>query len=441
MKKLGKLTKKLKTDQFHLPYQNFTYQRVFLALLFFLWFVPLLQGTEATSPEKDFRQMLSWHIIKSKDKRIIVIGPDGRYNTLALKWVEDIRKRFEKLTGIKLSLNSSEIHISVRPQNQQTPAKTKVGNEISPAQSSVVSWIERYNEYVSMRVVLLGYEDIDPQKVNTTLCSLLIYTSAIEQTNVHHSASFTPTNIPSWLVKGIVRNLYPEQKVENINVGLKYWYEGKMPFPEELLTETPSNPSPLPRVDLPLFHEYVSGLFVAWLASFQQKKEIFGNIFKRLVQQKPLSIDWLTTCIPECTKHTDLAMAWDKWVFSQKYVVCELGTASMFHVEELCNLLLIRPNEIGDSSITNKQFMSLRELIPVSKQYNLKDFCSIKITALKVLSAGRGKEFENVVDLYCQFLAELSRGNKAERLVTLLDKADQALNAFTETLKNKQKNQ
>lgn len=385
--------------------------------------------------------MLSWHIIKSRDKRIVVIGPDIRYNTLALKWAEDIRKRFEKLTGIKLSLNSSEINISVRPQNQQTPDETKVGTENSSAKSSVASWIERYNENISMRVVLFGYEDIDQQKADTTLCSLLIYASAIEQTNVRQSASFTPTNIPSWLVEGIVRNLYPEQKVENINAGLKYWYEGKMPFPEELLTETPSSKSYLQAVESPQFHKYVSGLFVAWLTSFQQKKEIFGNIFKQLTEQKPLSVDWLITYIPECTKNTDLAMAWDKWLFSQKYVVYEPGTARMFHVEELRNLLLIRPNEIGDISITDKQFMSLRELIAISKQYNLKDFCSIKITALKVLSAGRGKEFGNVVDLYCQFLIELSRGTKAERLAILLDKAEQALNAFTETLKNQPRKQ
>ena len=343
----------------------------------------------------------------------------------------------EKLTGMKLSLNSSEIHISVRPKEQSSPTDTKStadSDKTSPESSSIVSWVEQGKESLLMRVVLSGYENIEQQNIENmekTICSLLIYAVCFEQTNFL-PASFTPASIPSWFIDGIVRNLYPERKAENINEGLKYWYEGKIPPPHEFLADNASHSRSSQ------FPEYVSSLFVAWLASFPNKKQIFENICKRLAEQKPLTAEWLIGYIPECTKNTDLTMAWDKWLFSQKYVVYEPGIARMFHITELRNLLLIRANEIGNAFITDKQFLSLRELIPLSKQYNLKDFCAMKINALKILSAGKGKEFGNVIDLYCEFFAELARASRTERLISLLEKADRTLSTFTETLKKQQ---
>lgn len=415
------------------------------------------------SGDLSLQQVLSRKLIKSPSRRFTVVSSDVREGLELTNWAEQIAVKVEQAIGIELpSGKSSIVRIVLYPEVRS----------VSKDSSRVMTTQELVDGQLVQRLLIYDYDNADPKDALETLCHLLLNSyvvnrlRALKISNPTLTINHQPSTIPYWLVVGMAQSLYSSLRARNSEVVLRRWQEGQLlplaqflrskepqpslnhtsaevPIAKRIGTEEDLSSIALAKEDQPLTvmndaDKAVCGLLFGWIQSFQNKRECFEKIFERLAAGKDVSPEWFVTCIPACNSIADLEEEWDNWILRQKDIVYEPGTITSGLIDNLKAELLLYPGNFGIPLTSSlDRWIEFRDLIEQRDASWIPAFSSSKGISLRLLAAGRGKEFGDVVDSYCRFLEALRRGKSRRTLEKLLGQADEHLKTLQKKIEDR----
>lgn len=415
------------------PQSGFCFQCLAVALL--------LAGEQAAfsaddlSPIDRLRTLQPPHRLRSHSGRFRITGTNSAENLELLKWAEEISRRIERTTGLKMTFGPErEFHILVDQRAATNSVRVDIIQDAAP---------RRF--YQSL---LIGdYIAADPAAANEALCRLFLngYVFACPVTNLIASASVNSpeaasvTNppppalpawkdpVPAWLSEGLAQHVFQERRDAGAEIALAQWRQGRIGTLSGFLRAEPDRTNATFRA--------VSCMFIGWLQSQPDKADVFKALFLRMAERQPLTPEWLATVIPSSKSLADFEVKWENWLISQWRVVHKPGKVTPTVLEHLRAQLCVRAGDPGMPPTTNLNWRAaLSGLIAEKDAPWIPDVCAAKSAQFRLLGVGRGPEFANVIDAYIRFLDALRRRKNADRLEELLDEADtlfEALEAST----------
>lgn len=374
------------------------------------------------SPEEIAKQMLS-SVMTSASGRFIVVGTNSVENVYIAHWAEKKTDKIEDVLGIKMPFENRVLRIIIRATTGD------VGKE-KQAWVTVSQGI--LNGRFEQRLVIYNY---DNERRDVALCQLLLNgyirkwdfrewpVAGVEE----YTTSYSLRQVPLWLAHGINENMDAGRRAENSSDVVARWMDGKLPGLSSVI---------LPGDQYKGFAEPIDkalcGVFTSWLLSVPGSRVLFGDMFSRLADGKDITLDWLAEKMPDCGSRTKMIEAWDWWLNAEKRRIYKLGTTPIGLVKDLQSELLIYP---ADSGISMKagipKAMSPADLLELSGEDWVRKAARSKSISLKLISAGRGESFIEVIDLYCEFFDMLANGAKEKELKVALEMAETARKALS----------
>jgi len=355
-------------------------------------------------------------------------------NLFLLKWTEEIAGKVENIVGIKMPFRRRELRIVARSPFVRQEGRSDLSREDKAASGLVTTDQEVVGRKIVQRLTVYNHENVDREDAEQALCSLLLdgYVTDIQiETGESVQEGARKSDItPLWLSQGLAQNLDSVLKGRNVRNVLGRWEKGRVVPLGEIVRSKPG--------DRNYPDKSLCGLLVAWILSLPNRTECFHRIFERLAEGKDISPEWFASCIDGCGSDTDLENRWNNWICRQKRVVYEPGLVTGCLINELRAELLLYPGGFGiPSSGKLGQRIHLRDLIKEREARWLPAFCDSKRAALRILAAGRGEEFADVVDSYCRFLVALGKRKSRRSLERLVRKAEQKLKELEKTVKHR----
>jgi hypothetical protein len=419
----------------------------FLGFLSLFTWSPAWAAEEAPATFATVAKDPSTKLILSSSGHFSVGGTDAKESLLLARWLEETSARVEQITGSSIPFADGEtLNFTLH----------RMGNVEKP--SVETTWDVQDGRFLQRLVVLTRTEAVD-EDVQGALCLLLLnrYVWAIAATN---PPGRQVRSVPHWLSEGLSQNLDAEFRARDAARVFEVWQEGKAlsiaaflevasrapgtgrtrqprtgeegeKKPEDSPAPAEAPPAPVDAPPPGMTKEMaraMSGVSVTWLLSLSESPARLGRIFARLAAGDPVSAEWLITTIPECRSLADLRERWDDWILRQKRVVHKPGVLTARSVEELRWALLLYPGDCGmPLAGTPNQWVGWRGLIGRRGEPWMPAFAANKSSSLRVSATGRGKEVEDVVECYAEFLEALGKSRSESRLKGLLDKAEQAM--------------
>jgi hypothetical protein len=168
---------------------------------------------------------------------------------------------------------------------------------------------------------------------------------------------------------------------------------------------------------------------MTWILSRPDKAECFQKIVARIKAGESLSAEWFVPLVPGCETIANLDEQWDNWILQQRYTVYDPGLVTTAFITQLESELTLYPGQSGIPLSTNLLMrIGIHELVARRNEPWIPQAARDKGVSLRVLSAGRGKDLQEVVENYGRFFDALGKKRTPTRtLKDLLSKADSAL--------------
>ncbi len=389
--------------------------------------MPYVRATDAASvvPEPSVIRL------DSASGRFVVLGPKPvRYMGLT-QWAEELAERVEGVTGIRLAPCSGCVRIRV-----QIEGEPKVGQ--------ITLESGRIHGRLAQRLTLVNPEVISGEEARLVLCQAILRLMVEACLQAHRDGDHaepaeTPVNIPSWLLSGVARNLFPEQRARNRDRVVDRWQKGRLPPLVSFVGEH-SGPAPDASVILDDPDRFVSGLFIDWLAEQGPESGWFAGVAARLGTDALSSPVWLVDLVNGCRTVSDLEDRWDAWLLEQRYVVHRPGTTTRVAFERLTEALLLYPADF-DMPLTGNLYRSARihDLADVREAPWLDRVVGRKADELRIIAVGRGDDLREVVDAYCAYLESITAPRCGGEAKALLRKADRTYRTLRYRLESKER--
>jgi hypothetical protein len=345
--------------------------------------------------------------LKSPSGHFIVDGPDRIGNQVLMSWVEQSARRIEQVTGMPLSFEDRSVRIIVRATNDS--------NAVTISQS-------RFAGYVVQRLFLPKYDDQSLECAREPLCRLLLNGFVISRSGKWRRGGTNEIpSVPLWLSIGISENLYPALKAHNCGMVLNRWHAGELATISEIVkaqVEEDAKPDGV-----------VCGAFLTWLLSVPDKEACFRKMLDRIAAGEKISIEWFLPFFPDCGTMSELDERWDDWVLRQKRTIYDPGRITASFIDQVESELVLYPGDFGIPLTTNLgERIELHDLMSRREEAWIPSVARSKSMSLRVLSAGRGKEIQDVIESYARFFDELEKKRtRPETLKKLLVKAESDL--------------
>ena len=366
------------------------------------------------------QKILSREVITSPSRSFMVVGSNSVQNMDLAAWAEGFVGKISQVTGLKLPYGSSFMfRITVTDEHPEQPGKilTKEGMEEG-------EFVQRLN--------IVNYEKADMGEANEALCRMLLNGCVINcagksANNAEASSASRVQSCPApqWLYRGMVQHIVPDLRAKNAEIVMSTWKKGRLKtLPEFLNSGSAEGGYP---------YDAVCGMMIAWFESFPDKSEFFGSMIRRLASGGELSAEWFSKNIKGCNSVSDIDEKWENWIIGQWRVVRRLGVVTPVLIEQMKEVIVLKPGDSGVPLSTNiGQRISFMDLIQAKDASWAPVVLQNKISELRFLGMGRGKDFGDVVESYCKFLEAVAEHRKTGRLIELLRVAESGLEALAD---------
>ena len=368
----------------------------------------LLGGSSTFGQTNDASADTNAPPLKSPSGHFVVHSRSQFDNQLLMRWAVQTAARVEQVVGKPVPFENRFIHVVVRA------SKDVATNAVSVTEG-------RVGGATIQRLSLADTSDRVLETAQEPLCRLLLSGFlAIRGEEERPTAGPSPS-VPRWLSTGISESLYPFLKARNSGQVLVRWRAGQLTTLAGLL-KIQAEPGKEP-------DKAVCGAWMTWILSRSDKADCFQKIVVRINAGEPLSAEWFIPLVPGCKTVVDLNERWDNWILHQRHTVYDPGSVTTAFISQLESELTLYPGESGiplSTDLTKR--IGIHELVAMRNEPWIPQVASDKGMSLRILSAGRGKDLQDVMENYGQFFDALGRKRTPTKtLEDLLSKADAAL--------------
>ncbi|MFH0878482.1 MAG: hypothetical protein V2A34_02100 [Lentisphaerota bacterium] len=336
--------------------------------------------------------------VRSSSQRFIVSGMSKEENVALAAALDDVAGKMEQLTGLRIPFDGFQI---LRVIVGSEPGRQ--GGRVVKAQGWVDGGLEQ-------KLMVYNIQALSQEDVLEGFCWLLLNRYAIFRQPGKMRAEKLAA-CPEWLSTGIAQDLFNALKVRNMKRVLKDWQQDQSLRLSEILRY---EFMPAGRWK----EKAYASVVVAFLSS--ENAGFWNSCATQMARLLPISEEWLARDILGVTTVRDLEKNWDLWMSKQMQIMRDWGVVSTTLLSDLEDLLIVRPSQMNmpvDDAVplelTLKDLISRRNeswVSPLSIRLNLQ---------LKSLGIGQPPEFQQVLSLYEQFLANLAARPK-NALMTFL---------------------
>jgi len=339
--------------------------------------------------------------LRSPSNHFVVDGNDPNTNQRLMRWAGQAVTRMEQVVGEPVPFENQSIHIVI-------------GASEDTATNAVSITERRVGGTLVQRLLLPDGGDKALEMAREPLCRLLLSGFLAVRAEA-------PKPVPRWLSTGISESLYPVLRARNSGQVLALWRAGRLTTVAGLL-KAQSEPGKEPDAA-------VCGAWMTWILSGQDKAERFQKMVERIKAGESLSAEWFVPLVPGCKTIADLDEQWDNWILQQRHTVYEPGLVTTTSITHLESELTAYPGQSGIPLSTNlMKRIGVHDLVTQRNEPWIPQVARDKAVSLRMFSAGRGKDLQEVVENYVQFFDALGKERTPTKtLKDLLSKADGAL--------------
>ena len=348
---------------------------------------------------------------KSHTGRFLVFGTNSVENLDLTRWAERIAKKFEDTVGMRPSYESGYA------------MRIVIGAEksVAKAERRVTSRQDIIDGRMIPRLLIHGYSKVQTENVREEICRLFldcmagdILTERRGMRGTLTKADVSAFTVPSWVAFGLAQSLFSENRAKNGEKVVEMWSGGNAESLDKALSGDDPDPA-------------VAGVFVDLLLTAPEPSHIFRLILARRADGQDVTPSWAARQHPVGATFSSTEAMWKDWLERQTIIIYRPGFTPSFMYEKLAKALVLYPRKAElasplDATVPDR--ISLRDVLIRRKETWAKELCYRKSLELGILSAGRGKEFCAVVELYAKFLRGMSDGEKEKQLKDSLEAAD-----------------
>lgn len=368
--------------------------RTALRIFYFCLAALLAWDVAADGPVGAQLDPLEWRVLRGKDGRFVVVGPDNLQNLDLLRWAEDVTDRVERILGIPLPFDDREIRLVVRPA--EGCPRIEFGRDAG-------------GPLRVQRLLVFGYAEIRQADAEEALCRTLL-DGWLPAEGAHE---YEPgTSVPAWLATGLARNLYPDVRHEDRSLAIALWQRGQLPRLDEVLVNTEPAMEGVAAA---------SALALAWLLDVPD-----GALRLRegLVGVERMDAGWFAEALG-LKDRSALVLHWDEWVLRQRRTISKPGATDEWVLGQLGVELLLYAGHSGIPAQNGSyERVGLQELIARRREPWVREFARNKAARLRFLAVGRGEDLRAVVEAYCRFFEGLTGRARRRDLLRMLKEAN-----------------
>ncbi|OGV58849.1 MAG: hypothetical protein A2283_00695 [Lentisphaerae bacterium RIFOXYA12_FULL_48_11] len=388
-----------------------------LRVFYFLFFLLLMNLPDLIAQDTGDGKFLKFsgsHTSRSADGRFLLEGSNAVQNLELGVWAEEVAAKVERAIAVRLPYGESWVIRIVTTDDRSLGDSGKIITE------EVVE-----GQFLVLRLKIYNYNKTDVLEANEALCKLLLDGLVIWLQSKQNAADssqapvgFHTNSVPEWIWQGLSRYIYQDLRARDADTVLMLWKRAQLkPFPELLILGPAAKNYP---------SKSVYSVIIAWIESLPDRENLFRRMFEDLSKRGKISQAWFTKNITGCRYAADVDEKWENWILSQWRVVHRLGIATALQVEQLKERLVLRHGDIGmPLSPDIGQRITFENLIGAKQPDWMPTVLKNKISELKLLGVGKGKDFNDVVDAYGRFLEAVVAGARQERQVSLLERAEE----------------
>ena len=358
---------------------------------------------------------LTAHSLRSSSGNFIVFGTNRVENFALGDWCENAVKQIEHITGIKVPFNNRMVKLIVNAENRDVPG------------GAIVRYSQNGSKHTS-RVYLENYDVAYHRRGRQAICCAILAGYA-------KGSSKKTFLIPPWLWKGLEQNLLFDVRSSNMEFVLSSWKSGKLISVMEIIGHDNNSEinSQSEHIESPQ-DLAVYSVFVHWLSSQSNKKDIFRTLFS---SGSYITAGGVQDLISGEDSGISLDESWDRWLLQQSRVVRSFTPISTHIIEKLQAELLLYPGVCGIPLASEiPRGAGLVKLISFRDAEWLPQFVNIKRSRLNLIAAGRSKDLAQVVNLFNEFISGLEKDRPDILLLGQLRTANSALSKLAEEVKD-----
>jgi len=339
--------------------------------------------------------------------RFYITGPNRGENLDVAIWAEDVSDKVAALLGEPFPhyVGDRMIHIQLSyPPDEPLLITNKV---IRSAAGFV--------QILTLQQVTREHQDDALEQ----LVQLLFQRTIAQRTGFTDFESWI-TEIPAWLVRGAASHFMPSVRQANYEQVTKAWREGECVSLD--LIQQGTLPSSL--------QDACEGEFFEWLLGRMDAQIFFDAVFKRLVEGKKITPEWLVDILPECSTQRKAAQLWDLYLATSQTRVVRPGGCTPRDIGALRKALLLTP-EILSVSMRQEIVFSYRlnDLIAARAEPWMADLADLLSKRIQEVVIGRCAALQQVAEEYLAFLQALPAPHTDSdmNLRSLLTEAERSL--------------
>lgn len=283
-------------------------------------------------------------------------------------------------------------------------------------------WVDRA---LSQKLIIVNPDRADQEDILEGLCWLLINRYVIHRQDFDQKSSSLGA-VPDWLSVGVAQNLYLALRTRNNQVAIRHWIRNEAPSFSRIMTF-----ESLPEGRWA--EKAYCALAADWMASKPDRASAFESLFSRLARGDRITTNFMGVLLTGVESGRELEKGWDLWIAAQTQVRQYWGGVSADRLAALRQLLAAAPDEMGipdgegvPAALTLNDLTRYRDA-PWLPLYAMR--LNLHIRGLGI---GEAQEFRDVLDLYGDFLEELTRPRRKLGPLPLFRASPARLNAMLE---------
>lgn len=350
--------------------------------------------------------------VRSGSGNFIVVGTN-RVESFALgSWCDNAVKQIESITGLSVPFNNHRINLIVGDYDQNIPGGAVVRYSASGRGLISRVYLESYD---------VAYERRGRQ---ATCCAILAgYTGGSPDRLF---------SLPPWLWKGIEQNILFDVRSRNMEQVLSDWRSGTLRSARDIVGGVDRSKDASGNTEVVESQKDLAeySVFVRWLSSRSNKKEIFRTLFS---SANYITVSGLQSLVVDDDSEMTLDEAWDRWLLRQSRVVRSFASVSTRVIDQLRSELLLYPGTYGIPLAGEiPQGSSFVKLITFRNADWIPQYVNRKRSRLNSIAAGHKGGFVQVVGLFDEFLSDLEKDVPDILLLKQLRDANAALTRLAE---------
>jgi len=392
--------------------QTMNILKTYIYCLVFIFCVSTYADQGISSAEIEARVAeLSALSVRSVSGNFIVIGTNRVENFALGGWCENAAKQIEQMTGLPVPFDNYRVNLVVGQDNKGVP-------------SGAVVRYSRNGQKKSSRVYLENYDGAYKRRGRQAICCAIL--AGYADLSLGERVFMSP-----WFWKGLEQNILFDVRSRNMEQVLADWRAGKLMSVWDIVGR--GNLGQLDkRAEMVESQEKLAtySVFVRWLSSLPNKKEIFRTIFDG---SEYISVSGLEDLIVDDDSGMSLDEEWDRWLLRQSRVVRSYAGISTRIIEQLRSELLLYPGTYGiPLACEIPQGSPLVWLIKFRDAEWISQYINRKRGRLNLIVAGYDGDLLRVVGLFDEFFSSLEKDVPDVLLLKRLREAKRALTALAE---------